>query len=74
VAYSTLPISAGNVQAGVEDGFTTGNWEYFNVPAITPPQGGSLMFKQVNLDFDSANRPVLGYLGTNLEFGKWLGE
>jgi len=74
VAYSTVPISPGNVPAGVENGYVTGNWEYFNVPAITPPQGGSLMFKQVNLDFDSAGRPVIGYLGTNLEYGKWLGE
>lgn len=74
VAYSTVPISPGNVPAGVENGYVTGNWEYFNVPAITPPQGGSLMFKQVNLDFDSMGRPVIGYLGTNLEYGKWLGE
>ena len=44
------------------------------VPALTPPQGGDAKFQAVCLDFDSANRPVVGYLGTNLEFGKWLDE
>lgn len=61
---------------GVVDssGYTTGDWEYLNVPAITPPQGGDNRFKQVNLDFDTSNRPVVGYLGTNLEFGTWVDE
>ncbi|MFO7780870.1 MAG: hypothetical protein R6W94_04525, partial [Spirochaetia bacterium] len=74
LAYSLSGVTSGNVPAGVENGFTTGEWEYLNVPAITPPQGGSLMFKQVNLDFDSNDRPVVGYLGTNLEFGGWIPE
>lgn len=67
--------AAGSVQAGVDDdGYTTGHWEYMTVPAITPPQGGDSKFKQVNLDFDSNGLPVVGYLGTNLEFGKWMTE
>lgn len=75
LAYCTSGISSSNVPAGVDtSGFTTGNWEYMNVPAITPPQGGSLNFKQVNLDFNSSGTPVIGYLGTNLEFGSWLNE
>lgn len=75
LAYTTSGITAGSIPSGVDgSGFTTGNWEYLNVPALTPPQGGSTMFKQVCLDFDTSGTPVLGYLGTNLEFGKWLGE
>ena len=54
--------------------YATGSWEYMTVPALTPPQGGDAKFQAVCLDFDSANRPVVGYLGTNLEFGKWLDE
>jgi hypothetical protein len=43
------------------------------VPALTPPQGGSPTFQKVNLDFTSAGsnkkqKPVLGYLGTTIEF------
>jgi hypothetical protein len=64
-----------DVLAGVDDdGYATGYWEYMTVPAITPPQGGNTNFQNVCLDFDSAGRPVVGYLGTNLEFGKWLNE
>lgn len=75
LAYAKNPISAGNVLPGVDgNGFTTGNWEYMNMPALTPPQGGNLSFKHVNLDFDTSGRPYLGYLGTYLEFGTWLDE
>jgi hypothetical protein len=63
------------VNAGVDsNGYTTGNWEYMTVPAITPPQGGTKEFQNVCLDFDSAGLPVVGYLGANIEFGKWLTE
>ena len=63
------------VSAGVdEDGYTTGAWEYMTVPAITSPQGGKTEFQNVCLDFDSAGLPVVGYLGSNIEFGKWLTE
>ena len=63
------------VSAGVdEDGYTTGAWEYITVPAITSPQGGKTEFQNVCLDFDSAGLPVVGYLGSNIEFGKWLTE
>ena len=55
-------------------GYTTGAWEYMTVPAITPPQGGDTKFQSVCLDFDTKGIPVVGYLGTNLEFGKWLDE
>lgn len=67
---------AGKVTAGVDadTGYTTGAWEYMTVPAITPPQGGDTKFRQVCLDFDSNGVPVVGYLGTNLEFGNWIGE
>lgn len=61
--------------AGVDDsGYTTGSWEYITVPSITPAQGGDSKFKNVNLDFDTSGTPVVGYLGTNIEFGKWLTE
>ena len=40
--------------------------------AITPPQGGDTKFQSVCLDFDTKGIPVVGYLGTNLEFGKCL--
>ncbi|HQC26402.1 MAG TPA: hypothetical protein PLU31_02000, partial [Treponemataceae bacterium] len=53
---------------------TTGNWEYMTIPAITAPQGGSQKFKQINLDFLSDGRPIIGYLGNNIEFGTWLNE
>nr|MCR4580713.1 hypothetical protein [Treponema sp.] len=60
--------------SGQATGYTTGAWEYMTVPAITPPQGGDPKFQQVCLDFDSSGNPVVGYLGTNLEFGKALTE
>ena len=56
------------------NGYATGSWEYLTVPSLSPAQGGDAKFQSVCLDFDSANRPVVGYLGTNLEFGKWLDE
>ncbi len=62
-------------KAGVDsNGYTTGSWEYMTVPAINPPQGGDSKFKNVNLGFDTEGTPVVGYLGTNIEFGKWLSE
>ncbi len=60
---------ASDVKSGVDNsGYTTGNWEYRTVPALTPPQGGSPKFQKVNLGFRTDGRPVLGYLGTNIEF------
>jgi hypothetical protein len=44
------------------------------VPALDPPQGGSTKFQKVNLDFTTDGRPVLGYLGTNIEFSYPVGE
>ncbi|WP_296332726.1 hypothetical protein [uncultured Treponema sp.] len=41
---------------------------------FTAPQGVDTKFRNVCLDFDNANRHVVGYLGTNLEFDKWLNE
>ena len=66
----------GNVAAGVDatTDYTLTGWEYMTIPSIDPAQGGSQKFQQVCLDFDSDGRPVVGYLGTNLEFGKWLDE
>lgn len=68
--------SIGTIKAGVDSStkYTTGDWEYMTVPAITPPQGGDSKFQNVCLDFDTAGRPVVGYLGSNLEFGKWVDE
>ena len=65
-----------SLEQGIESSsrYTTGKWEYMTVPSITPAQGGDSKFQQVCLDFDSAGKPVVGYLGTNLEFGKWLDE
>ena len=57
-----------------ENGFVTGRWECMTIPTITPAQGGTPKFKKVNLGFDTQDRPVLGYLGSNIEFGKWLDE
>jgi hypothetical protein len=63
------------VQSGTDAaGYTSSGWEYATVPAIDPPQGGTQKFRKVNLDFDSAGRPVLGYLGTNIEFSRPVGE
>ena len=66
--------SLGSNGISTATGYTTGSWEYMTVPAITPPQGGDPKFQSVCLDFDSSGNPVVGYLGTNLEFGKALGE
>jgi hypothetical protein len=61
--------SVAGVKPGVTaDGYTTGDWEYMTVPALTPPQGGSPKFQKVNLGFRNDNRPVLGYLGNTIEF------
>jgi hypothetical protein len=73
LAYSKNAISAvGDVRQGVDsNGYTQGNWEYATVPAIDPPQGGNPKFSKVNLDFTTSGdgyRPVLGYLGVNIEF------
>ena len=76
-ADTTKKISsaaADTIQGVDSNGYTTGIWEYMTVPAITPPQGGDSKFRAVCLDFDSSGNPVVGYLGTNLEFGKALGE
>lgn len=75
LAYSKYPVGDGNFAENIDNNDNVvGNWEFMNVPAITPPQGGDSRFKQVNLGFDTAGTPVLGYLGTNLEFGKWIAE
>ena len=76
LAYANSAInSIGTVVAGVdEEGYTTGDWEYMTIPSITPSQGGIKEFKNVCLDFDSAGLPVVAYLGSNIEFGKWLTE
>lgn len=63
-----------NIQGCDSNGYTTGKWEYMTIPAITPPQGSDSKFKQVNLGFDRSGNPVVGYLGTTIEFGKQLSE
>ncbi len=76
LAYANEAITSVNtVVEGVDsDGYTTGNWEYMTVPAITAPQGGKTEFQNVCLDFDSTGKPIIGYLGENLEFGTWCDE
>ncbi|MFP3041561.1 hypothetical protein LQZ19_07025, partial [Treponema primitia] len=85
LAYSKAPITSEATALGGVDGngYTTSGWEYMTVPALTPPQGGSLKFKQVNLGFTAtaitspavpAGSPVLGYLGTNIEFSYPVSE
>ncbi len=71
LAYLTAATVADGYDAS---GYATGAWEYMTVPSLTPAQGGDAKFQSVCLDFDSAGRPVVGYLGTNLEFGKALDE
>jgi len=57
------------VKGGVDNnGYTTGDWEYRTIPALDPPQGGTPRFRQVNLDFLKNGDPILGYLGSNIEF------
>lgn len=75
-AYCNSEItSTGTVVTGTdEDFYVTDNWEVMTVPAKTPPQGGNPKFKQVNLDFDSSGNPILGYLGTNIEFSREIPE
>jgi hypothetical protein len=72
LAYSKAPVTnIATALGGVDaNGYTTGNWEYMTVPAIDPPQGGTPKFQKVNLGFqpNQSNRPVLGYLGTNIEY------
>ena len=74
LAYANNTI--GSITAGIDSStnYTSTGWEYMTVPSLTPAQGGSTKFRHVNLDFDSSGLPVVGYLGTNLEFGKQLGE
>lgn len=69
-------LSSSDVKPGVDEktGYTTGDWEYMTVPAITPPQGGIEEFENVCLDFDSNKKPVLGYSADYIEFGKWCDE
>jgi len=75
LAFCNSAVTTSNVPAGVDaNGFVTGYWEFMTVPALTPPQGGSLSFKHVNLGFNTSNVPLISYLGTNLEFGSWLSE
>ena len=67
--------SIGTVKEGVDaQGFVTGAWDCMTVPTVSPAQGNTVKFKKVNLGFDTAGRPVLGYLGSYIEFGKWLDE
>ncbi|WP_027728221.1 Ig-like domain-containing protein [Treponema sp. C6A8] len=74
LAYSNAAI--GSISDGIDSStnYTSTGWEYMTVPSITPAQGGNVKFRHVNLDFDSSGTPVVGYLGSYLEYGKWLTE
>jgi hypothetical protein len=76
IAWSKNAVTAvADVKPGVDaNGYTTGNWEYRTVPAKNPPQGGNPGFSKVNLGFMTDGRPMLGYLGTSIEFSYPVGE
>ncbi|MCL2805119.1 MAG: hypothetical protein FWD26_04190 [Treponema sp.] len=78
IAFAKAPVTgedAVGARAGVDaNGFVTGFWEYRTVPALDPPQGGHSGFQKVNLGFTSTGIPVLGYLGSNIEFSYPIGE
>lgn len=66
---------AGSVTAGIDSSnYTSTGWEYMTVPSVDAAQGGNNKFQRVCLDFDSDGDPVVGYLATNIEFGKQLPE
>ena len=74
IKLAVSDAAAGSVEAGVDSKkYTTGHWEYMTVPAITPPQGNDTKFQSVCLGF-SGTKPVVGYLGNNIEYGYWLDE
>ncbi|AEF84647.1 hypothetical protein TREPR_2079 [Treponema primitia ZAS-2] len=79
MAYAKDAVtSLASVKGGVDaNGYTTGDWEYMTVPAMTEPQGGSTKFQKVNLDFTSSTngyKPVLGYLSDFIEFSYPVNE
>lgn len=66
---------AGSVTAGIDSSnYTSTGWEYMTVPSVDAAQGGNNKFQRVCLDFDQDGDPVVGYLATNIEFGKQLPE
>jgi hypothetical protein len=44
------------------------------VPTNSAPQGGDSKFRQVNIGFNSAGMPVIGYLGNDIEYAVYLPE
>ena len=68
-------VDSTTIGSGVDsNGYVTGNWEFMTVPSITAAQGGDPKFQNVCLDFNSTGKPIIGYLGDNLEFGTWCDE
>ena len=76
IKLATANATIGSVTAGVDEStnYTSTGWEYMTVPSITPAQGGNAKFRHVNLDFDAAGNPVVGYLGAYLEYGQQVSE
>ena len=65
----------GSITEGIDSSkYTSTGWEYMTVPSVDAAQGGNNKFQRVCLDFDQDGDPVVGYLATNLEFGKQLPE
>jgi large repetitive protein len=62
------------VSAGVDSNGVTGAWEAVTVPANDSPQGDRKEFQRVNLGFNSANNPVVGYLANDIEWSQYLPE
>jgi len=70
-----MVTDAASVKSGVDsEGYTTGNWEYRTVPTVDPTPGSDPRFQKVNLQFRLNGDPVLGYLGSNIEFSYPAGE
>ena len=64
-----------SVTAGVDsNGFATGDWEVSTVPVDSVPKGAQSNFLKVNLGFDTADVPQVGYAGDSLEYSRPLPE
>lgn len=71
--YNGDPVSSLN--PGVdENGYVTGHWECMTAPALDVPQGGLPQFNHLCLDFNTAGKPVIGYLADDLEYTVLQGE
>ncbi|MDP3177783.1 MAG: hypothetical protein Q8M76_07755, partial [Spirochaetaceae bacterium] len=69
---TTGSLLAGTTNSGADEEYS-GDWEVITVPALTVPKGGAETFNGVQAGLYSSNTlPVLGWLGTKIEYGKLL--